>query len=189
MSRNVQLWKEIADRQVPSIARGDRVPLIYTGTPPAETEIAAAAAGAYTTAQGGVIDLDGAREITIGLQYDPASATGRPAIILLGSIHFDQPGATDDAWLVPQGSDGVITDTTLGGALPVGQDFTATPQWGAQTLKRALWLPKAVAAATDELRDGQVFKVSGFRWLQVLYAEHGDTAAPGSFLAHYMLSA
>jgi hypothetical protein len=147
---------------------------------------ALSAAGAYVSA--GVIDVRLARRVTLDCSYAAAAIGGRPGLIPLISKANAQPAAADDAWFRVMVWDGSVTSTALAGALPAGQDFTATPNWGAALHRGLLFLPEAATVATDKFRDAFTFDATNARWLQVLCAEHGVVGTPGSLAIDYSLA-
>jgi hypothetical protein len=145
-----------------------------------------AAAGAYVSA--GIVDVRLARRVTLFCSYAAAAIGGRPGIIPLIAAANALPGAADDSWFPLAGWDGSITSGALAGALPAGQDFTATPNWGRLLHRAALYVPEPATVATDKLRTPFTFDVTNARWLQVLCAEDGVVGTPGSLAIDYSLA-
>jgi len=147
-----------------------------------------ASSGAYVNADW-VISVIHARRLNIDIAYDPAASTGRPGIIVLCSNAADIPGLTDDSWYSLPATDGIVTATTLGGAVPSGADYTAAPDWGAVLSDKLLLLPRAAANAADEIRQRFIINVESCRYILLAFGEHGDTANPGNLTVTYSVSA
>src|SRR3990167_4165548 len=128
---------------------------------------ACAASGAYTYA--GRINCAHARGLSLMIDYDAhASATsGRPGLIIVGSASETAPASGDDDWFVLTATDGSLTSTALGGAVPTGADYTATPNWGLALYEKLLIVPRASSAGTDEYRLAlPPINVTPWRWIQ-----------------------
>lgn len=151
---------------------------------------ACAASGAYTSA--GVFDVSMFRGVAVYLTVNGvASEVSARVGLFVGVSGVDQingakPTGTMDVWHAPSVIDGSVTATALGGALPGGQGFTATPSWGAQTNYGLLILHNALSAASDKLRIMYPLSTQFARWMQVFYAEHGDTAHPSQVAISYV---
>lgn len=178
------------------ITTGSSTPVATPGTATllfhtagAATEKALAASGAYT-ASNVIVPVHSARKITIFFAYDAAAIGGYPVIIPLVSCASVAPAAADDSWFTMPVADGTFTSTVFTGALPAGQDFTLSPGLGLATVAGLAIKPMPAALATsDEVRAAITLDVSAFRYLQILVAEVGVTATPGSVLATYSLTA
>lgn len=149
---------------------------------------ACAASGAYVNA--GRINLDGARQIGIMIDYDThaSSTTGRPAMYVMVSASEVAPAAGDDDWFILTVNDGSVTSTALGGAVPSGADYTATPNWGLVVQDKLLLTTRATTAGSDELRQAWTINVTPWRWMQIAYGEHGDTTNAGTLAIFYVLA-
>lgn len=165
-----------------------QAPQSFESTP--ETIFASAtlgASGAY--ARSSIVPVQGARKITLFVEYDPAASSGYPMIVPLVSSAADAPAAGDDSWFQVPVSDGALTPGALSGTLPAGADYTlAQPQGVAIVYGLAVRLA-AAAGATNEYRQAITIDVSPYRWLHFLVAEVGATGSPGDFAATYSLSA
>jgi hypothetical protein len=87
-------------------------------------------------------------------------------------------------------ADGTFASTVFTGALPAGQDFTLSPGLGLATVAGLAIKPMPAALATsDEVRAAITLDVSAYRYFQLIIAEVGVTATPGSALITYSLTA
>lgn len=151
---------------------------------------ALAASGAFESA--GIVDVEGARRLQLFLGYQSAGSGGTggyPSIIVLGSAADEQPAAADEAWYPLVVDDGTVTAGALAGALPAGSDFAAAPNWGV-VLQQPLELTLPAATTNSEKIKGTLgLDVTALRWVQVLVAERGATAAPGALGVLYSVGA
>lgn len=136
----------------------------------------------------GVINVQGARELTLWVNYDPAAVGNYPHIVMMVSNAQDVPAVDDDSWYIATHTDGVITDVTPDTGLPTGTDFSAPPPWGELTMKALIIRLPAAVGATDEYRYAIAYNVARYRWVQFMFAEKGTTATPGNLQANYSLS-
>lgn len=152
---------------------------------------ALAASGAYTAV--GVVDVVGARRLTLFLAYvahASAGAGGYPSVLVLGSAEAAEPGATDESWYPLSVWDGTVTAGALtAGSLPSGTDFEEAPSWG-QVAQRPLEIVMPAATANSEKQKlCTSLDVTALRWVQVLVAERGVVASPGALGVLYSLGA
>lgn len=155
----------------------------------ASTEKALAASGAYT-ASNVIVPVHSARKITLFLAYDAAAIGGYPVIVPLVSAASVAPATGADSWFTMPIADGSFTSTVFTGALPAGQDFTLSPGLGLATVAGLAIKPMPAALATsDEVRASITLDVSAYRYFQLIIAEVGVTATPGSALITYSLTA
>lgn len=155
------------------------------------TEAALAASNAWTRSD--IVSVDGARRLTMLIDYNPAAASGYPTIIVLGSVGsltdgVTTPAAGDDVWFQLSTTDGSVTSAVLAGTLATGSDFTVTqPQGNAIAYPLAIRLT-AVTNATDEVRQAVTVDVGPFKWIHIQAQETGATANPGTLGVYYSLS-
>lgn len=171
----------------PGTSRGNnRVPLIYSGTPPAEAVVACAAAGAGTMAQAGVVPTS-SRRLFLWLRYNAAAIGGYPAIQVWGCAVPTAPVSTSAEWRMLSVWDGSPTYAAMAGAQPAG----APPGTATQTMARIQNAPieictRAALNAADVIPLAvPPIDVSGCRFLQFIYREAGVVGTPGSLLVHY----
>ena len=171
----------------PAASRGkNRQPLVYTGTPPAETAIACAAAGAFTAAQGGIIEVH-QRRLFLWISYTAAAVGGRLSLLPLFACTPTVPHPTADEWFLPSYFDGIPTYAALAGALPAGTDFIATQAFARCDHAPVQLATRASLANNDQIREVISLDVSAARYVQILYAESGVVGTPGSALVRYSL--
>lgn len=163
------------------------------------TTVACAAAGAYTKAGAsvtsvseglptvaGIVDVSQVRRIGIWLAVNGAASevTAKVSLLVLGSacaqIASASPTGIMDTWYALQVTDGSVTSAALGGAMPASQVMTATPNWGTVAMFGANITSPALTAAADRWRGRYTVDVTDTRYLQILYAESGDTAHPST---------
>lgn len=137
------------------------------------------AAGAY--ARTDVVSVKDARTLAISIAYDAAGAGGYPVLIPLASNAEEEPAVGDDAWFTVPVSDGLVTTTTLAGALASGADFTQAPGLGLVDVRGTAIKPMAGASgASDEVRVLVLLHVAPYRWIHFQIAEVGATGTPGA---------
>lgn len=152
---------------------------------------ALAASNAWTRSS--IVSVDGARRITLFIDYDAAAASGYPTIIPLGSCGTTtsstaEPAAGDDSWFQLSTTDGSVTSAVLAGTLATGSDFTVTqPQGNSIAYPLAIRLT-AATGATDEYRQAITLDVGPLKWFHVQIQETGATANPGTVSVLYSLS-
>jgi hypothetical protein len=151
---------------------------------------ACAASGAYTRT--GILDVKGARHLTLLVSVTGAGAGavgGVVSLIPLMSAESTEPAPGDDTWFGLGINDGSITGGTLTAAsLPSGTDFSVTPDFG-RSLNRGLDIrTEPLDANTDTIRMRVKLDVSDAQWVQVLYAEAGVVATPVTVAIKYALS-
>lgn len=167
-----------------------------TGEAPASAEVGQAtifssatlaASGAWTRSS--IVEVRGARRITLMVDYDPAAISGYPVIIPLVSCATVQPAAGDDSWFRPTVWDGSVTAAALTGTLATGTDFTISQNNGIVLMHPLAIRFAAASAATDEYRPAVPIDVTPYRWFHFQVAEVGATANPGTLSVLYSLSA
>jgi hypothetical protein len=147
-----------------------------------------AASGAYTHGDV-VVDVRMARQIHLEIFYRAGAAGGYPILLPQVSIEDNEPTAIADVWTDVPVSDGVVTTTVLGGAVPSGAAWTQNPGKGLVDLRGLAIKPMAAAIGTaDRLRMSAVIRVDSARWFQVAVAERGLTATPGYLRLRYSLT-
>lgn len=147
-----------------------------------------AASGAYTHGDV-IVNVKNARQIHLEIFYRAGAAGGYPILLPQVSIEDDEPAAGDDAWTDMPVSDGVVTTTILGGAVPSGADWTQDPGKGLVDLRGLAIKPMAGAVGTsDRVRMSAVLRVDSARWFQIAVAERGVTANPGYLRLRYSLT-
>src|SRR6185503_16289807 len=125
----------------PAASRGNnRQPLIYSGTPPAETVVACAAAGAGTFAQAGILPVS-ARRLFLWLRYNAAAIGGYPSIEIWGCAVPTKPATSSAEWKRLTLYDGIPTYAVPAGAQPAG----APPGTITQTVAHVQNAPLAIA--------------------------------------------
>jgi hypothetical protein len=148
------------------------------------TEAALAASGDWTRGTG-VLDVQNCRSLALFCKYNPAAIGGYPHIVLLVSNAQDAPAVGDDSWYALPMTDGTMTEVTLDTGLPSGADFTAAPGWGEVLVRGLVLRPDAADAASDEIRQAIEVRVAPYRWVQLMVAEKGVTASPGTLQVLY----
>lgn len=167
------------------------------------TTVAAAAAGAYTKAGAAITDLFGLstagipvgagimkvsqfRRMGIWLAVNGAAseASAKTSLLVLVSGATQIAGAFPtgimDTWYAAAVTDNSVTSAALGGAMPASQAMTATPNWGTVAEYGANITTPALTAASDRLRLRYTVDVGDAVWMQILYAESGDTNHPST---------
>lgn len=162
------------------------------------TTVACAASGAYTKAGSavteaqtmqivsGIVDVSGQRRIAIWLAVNGAaseSAAKVSILVLLSAstgINGAFPTGIMDVWYKAAVTDGSVTSAALGGALPGSMVITATPNWGTVAEYGANITSAALTASTDRDRYRYTVDVTDATYMQILYAESGDTAHPST---------
>lgn len=147
-----------------------------------------AASGAYTHGDV-IVNVKSARSIHLEIFYRAAAAGGYPILIPQVSIADAAPAAGDDVWTDVPVTDGVVTTTVFGGAVPSGADWTQDPGKGLVDLRSLAIKPMAAAIGTaDRVRMSAVIRVDSARWFQIAVAERGVTANPGYLRLRYSLT-
>lgn len=147
-----------------------------------------AASGDYTHGDV-IVDVRMARQIHIEIQYRAGAAGGYPILLPQVSIAEAKPLAGADVWTDVPVTDGVVTTTVLGGAVPSGAAWTQDPGKGLVDLRGLAIKPMAAAIGTaDRLRMSAVIRVDSARWFQIAVAERGITATPGYLRLRYSLT-
>lgn len=166
------------------------------------TTVACAASGAYTQAgsavtaasstndgmkiTAGVIDVSVQRRVGIWLAVNGAASesSAKVSVLVLGSavgtVASAPPTGIMDVWHALQVTDGSVTSAALGGAMVGSMVLTATPNWGTVAMFGANLTSPALTSANDRWRGRYTVDVTDCRWLQILYAESGDTAHPST---------
>lgn len=179
MSADQKFTRELGDGETPRPAKGVEV----------EYRAAAAlpASGAWATGAA-AIDLEGARRLTVLVDYDAAAIGNYPHLIVLGSALEVAPGLTDDSWYDLPIHDGSVNPVTRAGTWTGPAQMTNDPPWGEVLLRGSLYRFPAAVAAPDKWRRGIPFDVTEYRWAAIHIAEKGVTATPGTARLAYVLS-
>lgn len=147
-----------------------------------------AASGAYTHGDV-VVDVRKARSLHIEVFYRAGGAGGYPILLPQVSIADAQPAAGDDVWTNIPVTDGTVTTTVLGGAVPTGADWTQDPGRGLVAVRGAAIQPCAPAVGTsDRIRESILLRVDSARWFQIAVAERGAVGTPGYLRLRYSLT-
>ena len=144
-------------------------------------------AGVYTATS--ILDVRGARSLTLLVSYDGAAIANVASLIPLMSAEAAEPATGDDTWFGFGINDGSVTGGTLtASSLPAGTDFSVAPDFG-RSLNRVLDIrTEPLDGATDDIRMRVKLDVSDAQWVQVLYAEAGVVGTPGTLGIKYVLS-
>lgn len=179
MSADSTLMKAMSKGRTPIPAKGSLQTLVASA--------ALAASGAFTDS--GIIDLEGARRITLRVYYSGGAIGGYPVLIPRVSAQAAQPAAvTTDVW-----EDMTIQDlsspseTLLTGTMPATE--TGAPEWGVTKLLPLALRTKEVDATSNKQRLKIPLDVSEDFWFSLRYAELGQTGTPGTLAVFYSLSA
>lgn len=164
----------------PWAGKGSAVELVAVAT--------LAASGAYTRST--IVDLTGARFLTLYVDFDAAAIANVLSMVPMFSAQLASPAAGDDEWFSPGVWDGTVTAGTLtASSVPSGGDYTISPDFG-RILYRSLDIRTEPAdATTDEIRVCFTLNVAPHRWFHLLYAEAGVVGTPGALRIKYALGA
>lgn len=178
-------------------SKGYETPLIYTGTPPAEAEIACAGANAYTSAAGklgdpqaGVIDLGVSRRLSIFGHVDAGAAGSIVSLVIgLSAARVAPVASTSGRWFPVSKLDDLSVNAVLAAVPGMGGGVGATvaPAWSQNTLRPIDIRTAAGVNATDEIPFRVVIDVSDVRWAWVRYGQ-ADAGAAAKILAYFSLS-
>lgn len=165
--------------------KGNEAPLIYTGTPPAETE--ATCSTTDTAAQAGVIALRQSRRLTIWGHVDAGAAGSIVSIKVWLRSCPEKPLATDRFYPASK-----LDDTSTNAVeerAPIAGSPVATlqPAWSQNTIRPLDIRTAAALNAADEIPFRAVFDVADAQWALVTYVQVDGGTAP-KLLAYYSLS-
>lgn len=148
-----------------------------------------AASGAWTRGDA-VIDVRGAREIALLIDYTAhaSTTTGYPQVVPMVACATTAPAVGDATWFVPAVTDGTLTATALAGTLPTGTDFTANPPMGVALLYPLVIRLNAATANSARTQMACRINVAPYKWFQLMAAEKGDTTNRGTLAISYALS-
>ena len=163
----------------PNVAKSGWVTLV--------DDVTAAASGAYTYTS--IFRTVNARFLHLYVEVDAAAAGNQIGLLVVGTAQETLPLSGDDVWFPLAIWNSVVTSTALGGARPSGADYTATPNWGQITPQGLLLTTPAASGATDEIRLAEPpINLGGCRFIQIAWAEHGNTGTPSNLRLRYNLS-
>lgn len=166
-------------------SKGYEQPLIYAGTPPAETEVAATTTDQIATS--GIIDVGTARRLTIWGQVD-AGAAGSIVVLKVWQRAVRDKPATTGRWYPASKTDDLSANLVEERAPIAGSPVaTLAPAWSQNTLRPLDVRTAAAINATDETPFKVTFDVGDARWAMVTFVQ-ADGGAAANVLAYYSLS-
>ena len=125
-----------------------------------------------------ILDVRGAREVTLLIKATGGSADNAVSILaLLAANQASVPKASDDVWYGAAVTDGAVTPAVLDATVYASATFTVDPEWGSVVVRPMEILLAEMDAASDIIEMAVTIKCA---WAAYLHLQCADTDAAGT---------